>query len=99
EYYFRLSEIVRAYIEARFLIAAPDMTTEEFLSTLARGDAILPGEHVGRLRPFMEACDYVKYAALTPDVDAAVQALGTARNFVQTTAGAIPDQTRGGQAA
>jgi hypothetical protein len=34
EYYYRLSEIVRGYIERKFAVAAPEMTTEEFLLKL-----------------------------------------------------------------
>ncbi len=35
EYHYRLSEIVRTYVENQFGIAAPEMTTEEFLRTIA----------------------------------------------------------------
>ena len=31
EYHYRLSEVVRTYVEQQFGVAAPDMTTEEFL--------------------------------------------------------------------
>ncbi|MFQ5953274.1 MAG: hypothetical protein ACE5JK_07755, partial [Candidatus Omnitrophota bacterium] len=34
EYYIRLSDIVRHYLENRFLYRAPEMTTEEFLNVI-----------------------------------------------------------------
>ncbi len=85
EFYYRLTEIVRQYIERKFGIAAPEMTTEEFLNMLARDRGALPS-HADPLRDFLEACDYVKYAALQPRRDDADGALATARSFVHATA-------------
>jgi hypothetical protein len=85
EYYYRLTEIVRQYIERKFGIAAPDMTTEEFLNMLARQHRALPVQ-ADPLRDFLEACDYVKYAALQPRRADAEGALATARSFVHATA-------------
>jgi hypothetical protein len=87
EFYYRLSEIVRVYIERKFSLAAPEMTTEEFLVTLARDRGALPYD-ADRLRSFLQACDLVKYAALTPRESDAEQALGTARAFIDATAAA-----------
>ncbi len=85
EYYYRLTEIVRQYVERKFALAASEMTTEEFLAMLARDRGALPYD-VGRLRDFLEACDYVKYAALQPRREDAEGALATARAFVHATA-------------
>jgi hypothetical protein len=87
EYYYRLTEVVRRYIELKFGLAAPEMTTEEFLVSLAHDGPGLPYE-TGRLRSFLEACDFVKYAASQPTREDGEQVLGTARAFVQTTAAA-----------
>ncbi len=79
ELYYRVTEIVRQYIERKFALAAPEMTTEEFLATLDRRPLPLDTD---RLRAFLEACDLVKYAALEPgpaDID---RTLATARAFV-----------------
>lgn len=94
EYYYRLSEIVRQYIEAKFALAAPEMTTEEFLAYLLRDRRALPYD-VGRLGEFLEACDMVKYAALEPGQAEATRALEAARAFIHATAAAtahVPDQ-------
>lgn len=108
EYYYRLSEVVRAYIEKKFALAAPEMTTAEFLQALARDRSALPYD-ADRLRAFLEACDAVKYAALRPGRKDAAEALAMARAFVHTTAAAAsaaqatPESggpaTPGGQAA
>ena len=87
ECYYRLTEIVRGYVERKFALAAPEMTTEEFLLTLARDRGALPYDS-GRLRDFLEACDLVKYAAVRPRREDAETVLGTARAFVHATAAA-----------
>ena len=87
ELYYRLSEVVRAYIEKKFALAAPEMTTEEFLVTLARDRSALPYD-ADRLRAFLEACDIVKYAAFNPQDEDAQQAMRTARAFIHETAAA-----------
>ncbi len=87
EYYYALNEIVRIYIERRFDVAAPEMTTEEFLRTLERRERALPFD--GReLAPFLEACDLVKYAAYAPRCEDAERAAETAVRFVRTTSAA-----------
>lgn len=65
EYYFRLSDIARRYIENRFNIKAPEMTTEEFLFSL-RDSAILSGLHKELLKEFLTLCDIVKFAKYGP---------------------------------
>lgn len=104
EFYYRLTEIVRRYIEMKFGLAAPEMTTEEFLVTLSRDQRALPYD-AERLRVFLEACDYVKYAALNPQRADAESVLQTARAFVNATAAAASAReaetapAAGGQAA
>ena len=98
EYYYRLTEIIRQYIERKFGLAAPEMTTEEFLNMLARNRGAVPCD-VDRLRDFLEACDYVKYAALEPRREDAEGALATARAFIHATASSVgpPRPTEVGQ--
>ncbi|MGE0479031.1 MAG: hypothetical protein AB7Q17_01045 [Phycisphaerae bacterium] len=84
---YRLSEIVRAYIERKFGLAAPERTTDEFLALLARDHAALPYDPT-RLQRFLEACDAVKYAAQPLDRDSGEDLLETARAFVSATAAA-----------
>lgn len=86
-FYYRVSEVVRQYIERKFGLTAPEMTTEEFLNALARGRAELPYDRE-RLREFLESCDRVKYAAFQPRREDGEDTLSAARAFVHTTAAA-----------
>lgn len=84
-FYYRLNAIVRQYIELRFELMAPEMTTEEFLGTLRDSDA-LSGVHKEVLQPFMAACDMVKYARYRPGREEIEQVFATARDFIDQTA-------------
>jgi len=61
EYYIRLSDITRRYLENRFSYRAPEMTTEEFLNYLKNVSEI-PREHKDLLKQFLTQCDMVKFA-------------------------------------
>ena len=61
EYFTRLSDIVRRYLEGRFAIRAPEMTTEEFLREL-KGSACLGERQKEFLRNFLNSCDMIKFA-------------------------------------
>ena len=52
DFYYRLSEITRTYIELRFALLAPERTTEEFLEEMRVGNA-LPLEHQAPLAEFL----------------------------------------------
>lgn len=94
EFYYRLSGIVRTYIELRFGLMAPERTTEEFLVEVRRGDALRFG-HQELLGEFLTACDLVKYARHEPpgaEIDASVEA---ARRFVRETAPAAAASVTG----
>lgn len=84
EYYAELSGIVRRYLEARFGVRAPEMTTEEFLLATARGGA-LATRHRALLSDFLRESDLVKFARHRPSLDDARRALEAARRFVDET--------------
>lgn len=85
EFYFRLSMIVRQYIEMRFSLMAPERTTEEFLEEVQGSDA-LGLEHRGMLRGFLQACDLVKFALYEPGSEEIERAFNAARDFVDQSA-------------
>jgi len=65
EYYIRLSDIIRTYIENRYRIFAMDRTTWELFQEMK-------SKRIERLRlekinDFLEDCDMVKFAKYTPD--------------------------------
>lgn len=83
-FYYRVSDIVRGYIERRFGVTAPEMTTEEFLDA-AGSDGRFPELHARELESFLVACDLVKYARQIPGSDEAEQVLQAAAGFVERT--------------
>lgn len=91
EYYFRLSEIVRYYIQNRFQIYAPEMTTEEFLDVVAR-TRVLADEHAEIVRRFLQHCDLVKFAKYNPEAYEIQEAYLAARRLVDETKQAETEQ-------
>ena len=86
EYYSSLTAIVRTYLEQRFRLRAPEMTTEEFLMVTARGAAALQGGHRALLGDFLSESDLVKFARHHPTLADAERAYGAAERFVDETA-------------
>ncbi len=84
EYYSALTDIVRTYLEQRFQLRAPEMTTEEFLLTTAR-DGRLDGSHRRLLGEFLSESDLVKFARHLPTVADSERAWEAAARFVEET--------------
>jgi hypothetical protein len=84
EFYYRISAVVRGYIERRFDVSAPEMTTEEFLAAAAR-DRRFDAAATLELRRFLTACDLVKYARHHPVTGEWDELLKTASDFVERT--------------
>ncbi|MCS6913698.1 MAG: hypothetical protein RMK29_17245 [Myxococcales bacterium] len=83
-WYVELSDAVRRYIEDRYGVRAPELTTEEFL----REAQHLPGmaaSHREQLAVFLGTCDRVKFAAYHPAPEESRVALEQARTFVCET--------------
>lgn len=83
-FFYRLSDIVRTYIERRFGLLAPERTTEEFLRELQRSDA-LSHRHKDLLGAFLTACDLVKFARHEPTGEETDGSLQAAERFVKET--------------
>ncbi|MCM8796519.1 MAG: BatD family protein [Candidatus Omnitrophica bacterium] len=83
-YYTELSDIVRHYLEDRFNIRAPEMTTEEFLIKV-REDGSLSVEHKSLLRDFLTNCDLVKFAKYQPAQTEASLAFASAKKLIDQT--------------
>lgn len=84
EYYVRISDIVRHYIETIFKLRAPEMTTQEFLMNLSDSWKISVG-YKELLKVFMEACDLVKFAKHAPSREEIDSVFMTAKNFIEET--------------
>ena len=85
EYYSALSDIVRRYLEDRFEVRAPEMTTEEFLTSTAREGRLAPA-HRRLLGEFLAESDLVKFARHVPALADATRAFDAAQRFVEDTA-------------
>lgn len=62
-----VAEVLRRFLEAKYAVAAPKQTTEEFLVS-ARKTGKFPPAEISRLRAFLTQCDVLKFAkgAATP---------------------------------
>ncbi len=81
-WFVELSGIVRRYLEDRYDIAAPERTTEEFLTEAAKA-AELTADHRALLSAFLDRCDRVKFAGYQPDSAESLATLKAARGFVE----------------
>jgi len=75
-FFVSLSSIVRRYVESRFQLRSPELTTEEFLESMSDSPD-LAREHQELLREFLRRADLVKFARQLPDdagVDASIAA-------------------------
>lgn len=84
EYYVRLSSIVRSYLEGRFHLRAPEMTTEEFLQVAQRNPQLAPPQRASLVQ-FLGEADLVKFARYVPTLPDAERAYSAARQFVEST--------------
>ncbi len=93
EFYSALSGIVRRYLEDRFQVRAPEMTTEEFLAVTARGGGLEDG-HRALLGDFLVESDLVKFARHVPVLGDAERAFTAAERFVGETVPSdrLPDE-------
>lgn len=94
EYYFELSDIVRHYVEDRFQLRAPEMTTEEFLSTLKDSSVLNAGQKT-LLKDFLSHCDMVKFAKYLPDEKESEASYESAKRFIEETKEVIKSTTEG----
>lgn len=83
-WFVELSAIVRRYLEGRYGVRAPELTTEEFLQEAQRAAGLTP-RHRELLVAFLERCDRVKFAGYRPDADESLDTLRAARAFVEDT--------------
>ena len=83
-WFVELSAIVRSYLERRYDIRAPELTTEEFLLVASRAPE-LTGAHRDQLSQFLERCDRVKFAGYRPESGESIDTLAAARAFIEDT--------------
>lgn len=83
-YYVELSSLTRRYLEDRFELRAPELTTEEFLVEVSRS-SVLTDAHQSLLREFLRTADLVKFAHFAPSAEQIDEALISIRRFLEET--------------
>jgi hypothetical protein len=86
EFTTAVSGIIRGYIEQRFSVIATRRTTEEFLRDLLESTNTSLARYQSQLGEFLNRCDLVKFAALSPTLQDMESLHQSARAFVLDTA-------------
>jgi hypothetical protein len=80
-----VSDALRAYLEERFQLRAPERTTEEFLQDLQTTPLLTVEQKLG-LTEFLQRCDLVKFARDEPTESALRELHEAALRLVDETA-------------
>ena len=75
DFYVELTMVVRRYIQRKYGIKAPHMTTEEFLSAAKPSD---------ELRQFLQSADMIKFAGVEATPETADDATDSARRYLKS---------------
>lgn len=92
DFYFRLSAIMRNYIDGRFGIHAPEMTTEELLPRI--DDLDIAKEMQKVLKELLRSSDPVKFAGFPAVISTMKHDLFFVINFVKQTSLPLGNQER-----
>ena len=84
EFFTRVADIARLYMENRFNIHAPHMTTEEFMYYLGVSGHLNEPQKVA-LKEFLNSCDMVKFAKYDPTIKEAGHNFDLAKKLVDET--------------
>lgn len=85
DFYVELTMVVRRYVQRRYGIRAPHLTTQEFFDEL-RTRAPQSTARFAELRRFLDAADLVKFAGVQATPEMADDATARARNYLETDA-------------
>jgi len=83
EYYDRVGDAVREYFGGRYGFDGLECTTDEMLAELRR--SALAGVSIEEISIFLQQCDLVKFARMTPSQEDCKKALGDAEEIVRRT--------------
>ncbi len=83
EYFTRLTDILRIYLQKRFGINAMEMTSRQIMMTLAADTELR--EKRGMVRQILDMADFVKFAKVRPLPDDNIAAWNNAMAFVRDT--------------
>lgn len=83
EFYTRLTEILRTYLDRRFGINAMEMTSTQILQQIKSNEATKPSAVL--MKQILEMADFVKFAKVRPLPDDNVRSYNHALEFVEAT--------------
>jgi hypothetical protein len=83
-FFARISDVIRFYVENRFGLHAPKLTTEEFLSSVRR-DPPFESDYARLLDEFLRHCDLVKFAEHRPEPSEAREVIDACKAFIEAT--------------
>ena len=81
DFYVELTMVVRRYIQRKYGIKAPHLTTEEFLRD--NRIAELSNARIAELKAFLESADMVKFAGVQATPEMADAATASARGYLK----------------
>ena len=82
DYYVELTMVVRRYIQRKYGIRAPSLTTEEFFAEIA-ASGVLASDKARHLNEFMTSADLVNFAGVQATLDMAQAAAASARGYLE----------------
>jgi hypothetical protein len=85
DYYTRLTDIVRVYLEERYEVPAMEQTTQEILAEFKGDSSEIKGKLFTGLQKTLETSDLVKFAKYTPLADENHFVLVNAYTLVEET--------------
>ena len=93
----QLAEILRRYVEARFLIRSTRQTTREFFLGLTRNSQAVAAikEHQDHLQECLEQCDMAKFAHCVPDRQGMETMEQAVRGFIEATGQSADEKGKG----
>lgn len=83
EYYTRLTDILRGYLNKQFRIKTFEKTSSEILQQMRDNDSV--SEYEGVLKSIFETADFVKFAKVNPSVVENGRCLSDAERFVKAS--------------
>lgn len=83
QYYTRLTDILREYLDGRFAINAMEMTSTEILEALRRNNETRVVER--HMKEILQVADFVKFAKMRPLADDNEASMRYAMTFVEET--------------
>lgn len=84
EYYSRLSDIIRRYIDGRYGISSPELTTDETVRMLQKA-AVTTSDQMTLVKELLSLSDMVKFAKYMPQSEIHEESYVDAVRFVEMT--------------